>query len=125
MTPLKRYLRLCSVRPAEVRIFLVEHYGNRDTKCDWHRRSMWKPYVKTNKTDYIDAEAIALRLWHGRRCVSCRSRPMTSWICSPGIACASAGRCVARQSSTDSQLSCSDVALLYGRDGTTWMPLYH
>jgi transposase len=49
-----------------------------------------KPYVKTNKSDYIDAEAIA-EASRGRRCVLCRSRRMSSWICSPCIGCASAG----------------------------------
>jgi transposase len=40
-----------------------------------------KPYVKTNKNDYIDAEAIA-EAWVGRGCVSCPSKVMSSWICS-------------------------------------------
>jgi hypothetical protein len=38
--------------------------------------------VKTNKNDYIDAEAIA-EAWVGRGCVSCPSKVMSSWICSP------------------------------------------
>ncbi|WP_353072152.1 hypothetical protein [Tunturiibacter gelidiferens] len=37
-----------------------------------------KPYVKTNKSDYIDAEAIAEAVG-GRGCASCRSRPI-NWI---------------------------------------------
>ena len=49
-----------------------------------------KPYVKTNKSDYIDAEAI-LRQSDGRRCASYRSRPMTNWICSPYIGYGSVG----------------------------------
>jgi transposase len=47
-----------------------------------------KPYVKTNKSDYIDAEAIAEAV---ARCALCRSRPITNWTCSPCIGCASAG----------------------------------
>src|ERR1700694_3685420 len=49
-----------------------------------------KPYVKTNKSDYIDAEAIAEAVG-GRGCISCRSRPMTNWICSPCIGYGSDG----------------------------------
>jgi transposase len=49
-----------------------------------------KPYVKTNKSDYIDAEAIAEAVG-GRGCASCRSRPMTNWICSPCIGSGSVG----------------------------------
>ena len=49
-----------------------------------------KPYVKTNKNDYIDAEAIA-EACSGRRCVSCRPRTTSSWICKRCIGCASAG----------------------------------
>ncbi len=41
-----------------------------------------KPYVKTNKNDYIDAEAIAEAVTLIPRCALCRSRPMTSSICS-------------------------------------------
>jgi transposase len=36
-----------------------------------------KPYVKTNKSDYIDAEATAEAVV-GPRCASCRSRPTIS-----------------------------------------------
>jgi transposase len=49
-----------------------------------------KPYVKTNKSDYIDAER-SRRQWDGRRCALCRSRVMTSWICSPCIGYGSVG----------------------------------
>ena len=55
-----------------------------------------KPFVKTNKNDFIDAEAIAeavnrpsMRLF--------RSRPTSSWICSLCIECVNAGSCDARQ----------------------------
>src|ERR1700689_1370058 len=46
-----------------------------------------KPYVKTNKNDEIDAEAIAEAV--GR--ANMRSRAMTSWICSRCTGCAIAG----------------------------------
>ena len=39
-----------------------------------------KPYIKTNKNDYLDAEAIA-EPYSGQRCASCRSKLMSSWIC--------------------------------------------
>ena len=51
-----------------------------------------KPYVKTNKNDYIDAEAIADAVV-GPRCASSRSRAMISWICSRCIACGRGGSC--------------------------------
>jgi transposase len=47
-------------------------------------------YVKRTRAT-ISMPRRSLRLSHGRRCVSCRSRLMTSWICSPCIACASVG----------------------------------
>src|SRR5712691_12009351 len=37
-----------------------------------------KPYVKTNKSDYIDAESP--KQYSGRRCDSCQSRPRSSGI---------------------------------------------
>jgi transposase len=49
-----------------------------------------KPYVKTNKNDYLDAEAIA-EACSGRRCVSCRPRTTSSWICKRYTVCAIAG----------------------------------
>jgi len=49
-----------------------------------------KAYVKTNKSDYLDAEAIA-EAAGGRGCASCGSRPMTNWICSPSIGYVSVG----------------------------------
>ena len=49
-----------------------------------------KPYVKTNKNDYVDAEAIAEAVGR-RRCGSCRSRATTNWICSPYIGYANGG----------------------------------
>jgi len=49
-----------------------------------------KPYVKTNKSDYIDAEAIAEAV-ERRRYASYRSRAMTNWICSPCIGYGSVG----------------------------------
>jgi transposase len=58
-----------------------------------------KPYVKTNKNDYIDAEAIAEA---ERRCASCRSRVTISWICSPCTACEIDG--VGRRTSVINQL---------------------
>jgi transposase len=47
-----------------------------------------KPYVKRNKSDYIDAEAIAEAV---QRCDLCRSRPRSNWICKRCIACESVG----------------------------------
>ena len=55
-----------------------------------------KPFVKTNKNDFIDAEAL-LRLSADLRCALCRSRPTSSWICSPFTGCASVGSCGVRQ----------------------------
>ena len=49
-----------------------------------------KPYVKTNKSDYIDAKP-SPKPCSGRRCVLCRSRRKSNWICKPCIACASVG----------------------------------
>src|SRR5258707_15742733 len=49
-----------------------------------------KPYVKTNKRT-TSMPRRSRRLLHGRPCASCRSRPMTSWICSPCTGCANAG----------------------------------
>jgi len=37
-----------------------------------------KPYVKSNKNDYLDAEAIAKAVQR-LRCASCRSKLMSSW----------------------------------------------
>jgi transposase len=55
-----------------------------------------KPFVESNKNDFIDAEAIAEAVT-GRICVLCPSRPMTSSICKPCTECA-AGWCIdARQ----------------------------
>jgi transposase len=48
-----------------------------------------KPYVKTNKNDFIDAEAIAEAV--GLRCALFRSRVMISSICNPYIGYGSAG----------------------------------
>jgi transposase len=45
-----------------------------------------KPYVKTNKSDSIDAEGLPKRC-SGRACVSCRSKPRISSICKPYIRC--------------------------------------
>jgi transposase len=39
-----------------------------------------KPFVKSNKNDFVDAEAIA-RLSNGRTCASSRSRPTINWTC--------------------------------------------
>jgi transposase len=49
-----------------------------------------KPYVKTNKSDYIDAEAIAEAVSRPTM-RSCRSRPMSNLICSLCTGCASVG----------------------------------
>jgi transposase len=49
-----------------------------------------KPYVQTNKSDYIDAEAIAEAVQRPR-CALCRSRRRNSWTCRPCTACASVG----------------------------------
>ena len=38
-----------------------------------------KPFVKSNKNDFIDARS--RRLSSGRTCVLSRSRPMISWTC--------------------------------------------
>jgi transposase len=46
-----------------------------------------RPFVKSNKNDYRDAEAIPKR-WSARTCVSCPSRPRTSSIGKLCIACA-------------------------------------
>jgi transposase len=43
-----------------------------------------KPFVKTNKNDFIDAAAIAEAVSRPR-CASSQSRPTSSWICSPFI----------------------------------------
>jgi len=43
-----------------------------------------KPFVKSNKNDFVDAEAIAEAV-DARTCVLSRSRPMTSSICRPSI----------------------------------------
>lgn len=49
-----------------------------------------KPFVKTNKNDYIDAAAIAEAV--GRPAMpSCPLRAMINWICNRCIECASAG----------------------------------
>jgi transposase len=45
-----------------------------------------KPFVKSNKNDFLDAEAIAEAL-AGRTCALCRSRPTTSSICRRFIEC--------------------------------------
>src|SRR5487761_1473756 len=51
-----------------------------------------KPYVKTNKSDYIDAEAIAEAVTRPTmRFVPIRRT--TSWTCNRCIGCASAGHC--------------------------------
>jgi hypothetical protein len=54
-----------------------------------------KPYVKTNKSDYIDAKP-----WRkpssGRRCDLCQSRPRSSWSCKPCTACESRPNCHSR-----------------------------
>ena len=53
-----------------------------------------KPYVKTNKNDYIDAEACAEAVTRPR-CALCRSRPTTSSTSSRCTECASGGLCAA------------------------------
>jgi transposase len=50
-----------------------------------------KPYVKTNKSDYIDAEAIAEAVGRPRKCDSCQSRVKTSWTYSRCIGSVNAG----------------------------------
>ena len=45
-----------------------------------------KPFVKSNKNDFLDAEAIAEQSI-SRTCGSCRSRQMISSICRLSIAC--------------------------------------
>ena len=45
-----------------------------------------KPFVKSNKNDFIDAKRL-LRPWIARTCASCRSRQMTSSTCKLSIAC--------------------------------------
>ena len=44
-----------------------------------------KPFVKSNKNDFIDARRL-LKPLSARTCVSYRSRPMTSWTCKRSIA---------------------------------------
>nr|WP_245632504.1 hypothetical protein [Edaphobacter aggregans] len=43
-----------------------------------------KPFVKSNKNDVVDAEAIAEAVEWGT-CALSRSRPMTNWICRRSI----------------------------------------
>ena len=49
-----------------------------------------KPYVQTNKSDYIDAEAMRKRC-NGRGCGLCRSSRKSNWICKLSIECGSVG----------------------------------
>ena len=49
-----------------------------------------KPYVQTNKSDFLDAEAIAEAVQRPRMRFG-RSRSKSSWIYKPCIACASVG----------------------------------
>jgi transposase len=44
-----------------------------------------KPYRKSNKNDFLDAEAIAEAVTKRRICASCRSRPRSSSMCKPCI----------------------------------------
>ena len=74
-----------------------------------------KPYVKTNKNDYIDAEAIAEAVVGVQVCVSYRSRPMTNWICSLCTGYASGGWVVDRGDQPDSWLAAR--AWDYGPEG--------
>src|ERR1700686_3594360 len=46
-----------------------------------------KPFVKSNKNDFIDAEAIAEAVDRENMQASCRSRQMTSSTCKLSIAC--------------------------------------
>ncbi len=55
-----------------------------------------KPYVKTNKSDFIDAEAIA-EASADRRCALFRLRRTTSWICNRCTGYVSAGSFGGRQ----------------------------
>jgi hypothetical protein len=57
------------------------------------RRSDRKPYVKTNKSDYIDAEAIAEAVGRpAMRFVPVKSDDQpTNWTCSRCIECVNAG----------------------------------
>lgn len=48
-----------------------------------------KPFVKSNKNDYVDAEAIAEAVG-ARTCASSRSRRRINWICRPSIEFATA-----------------------------------
>jgi hypothetical protein len=45
-----------------------------------------KPYRKSNKNDFIDAEAIA-KPWRSRTCALCRSRPRSNSIGRPCTGC--------------------------------------
>ena len=40
-----------------------------------------KPFVKSNKNDFVDAERLLLKLSSARTCGLFRSRPTTSWTC--------------------------------------------
>jgi transposase len=55
-----------------------------------------KPYVKTNKSDYIDAEAIAEAVPRADDAICTDQDGRTVWICRRCIVCASAGWCVGR-----------------------------
>jgi transposase len=68
----------------------VELIGMEGHEVRLIRAQYVKPYVKTNKSDHIDAEAIAEAVV-GPRCGSCPSRLTISWIYSLCIGCARAG----------------------------------
>ncbi len=55
-----------------------------------------KPYVKTNKNDYI-VRKLSRKRSAVRGCASYPSRQTTSWICSPFTGCANAGYRVVRR----------------------------
>jgi len=50
-----------------------------------------KPYVQTNKSDYLDAEAIAEAVATTENAFCADQGPRSSWICKRCIACASVG----------------------------------
>src|ERR1700758_4465643 len=58
-----------------------------------------KPYRKSNKNDFIDAEAIA-KPWRSRTCALCRSRPRSNSIGRRCTGCGIDSSSVARYCST-------------------------
>jgi Transposase len=73
-----------------------------------------KPYRKSNKNDFIDAEAIA-KPWRSRTCALCRSRPRSNSIGRPCTGCGIDSSSVAPHCSTRSVAFCWSVASPFRR----------